>query len=205
MLARVNWTAILCIAALVLSVVAMITPGPVGPQGEAGPQGIQGEQGVMGPMGPRGEQGPQGLQGSQGPVGPQGASGLPGEPGLPGIQGPQGPQGEKGDTGYSNIICDVESSALTVARKAAFTLYGSGFNFVTYSSITTSTDLDKVLTVFLVDSNRVRRLLSPVESVSSAGTFAQGLVMSEEAVVGLGCLEVYYQGVIFATTPIIVK
>ena len=205
MLTRVNWTAVLCIAALVLSVVAMITPGPVGPQGEAGPQGVQGEQGVMGPIGPRGEQGPQGLQGAQGPVGPQGASGLPGEPGLQGPQGPQGLQGERGEPGYSNAICDIESSALSVARKASFVLYGSGFSFVTYSSITTSTDLDKVLTIFLVDSSRVRRLLSPVEAVSMGGTFAQALTMSNEAAVGLGCLEVYYQGMIFATTPVVVK
>src|SRR5215472_9949522 len=77
-------------------------PGPAGPAGTpgpAGPQGPAGAAGAQGPVGPAGPIGPQGLQGLQGDPGPAGAAGAPGVAGAQGPAGPQGPAGDVGPTG----------------------------------------------------------------------------------------------------------
>lgn len=177
--AKLNWIPFLTLAALVLSVVAVTTPGPAGVQGEPGPRG------------------------DQGTVGPQGASGSPGEPGPQGFQGLQGEKGERGEPGLSDFICDVQLSALTIARKASFTLYGSGFYFVTYAVV--PVDLNEALAVYLVDAAGTRILLAPVDAVTSNGVFSQALTMPAGAATGTGCIEVYYRARVLVTAPVVVK
>src|SRR5215467_7188184 len=74
-------------------------PGPAGPQGPAGGAGAQGPVGPVGPIGPQGLQGLQGLQGDPGPAGPAGAPGAAGAAGAQGQAGPAGPAGIAGATG----------------------------------------------------------------------------------------------------------
>ena len=85
--------------------------GPTGPKGPMGPQGAQGATGATGaagpagptgPMGPKGPMGPQGAQGNTGavgPAGPQGTTGATGAAGPMGPKGPMGPQGAQGPQG----------------------------------------------------------------------------------------------------------
>jgi len=76
--------------------------GPMGPQGPAGPQGLKGTTGATGAAGPMGPQGPAGATGAigpQGPAGPQGPKGDTGATGAAGPAGPIGPQGPQGPTG----------------------------------------------------------------------------------------------------------
>jgi hypothetical protein len=86
---------------LSVTLLPMITVGPMGPQGPVGPAGPMGAQGPAGPvgaMGPAGPQGPKGDTGATGAVGPAGAVGATGP------QGPAGPQGPKGDTGATGAV-----------------------------------------------------------------------------------------------------
>jgi PEGA domain/Collagen triple helix repeat (20 copies) len=99
---------------LSVTLLPIMTAGPIGPQGPAGPagpQGVPGPAGPVGPAGPQGVTGPQGAKGDTGatgpagpagvagPAGPTGATGAVGPVGPIGPQGPTGPQGPKGDTG----------------------------------------------------------------------------------------------------------
>jgi len=72
--------------------------GPMGPQGPAGPAGAAGPAGVQGPAGP---QGPKGDTGATGAVGATGATGPAGSVGPMGPMGPQGPQGPMGNVGQT--------------------------------------------------------------------------------------------------------
>jgi PEGA domain/Collagen triple helix repeat (20 copies) len=74
-------------------------PGPAGPQGATGLKGDTGATGPAGPVGPAGAQGLKGDTGASGPAGPTGATGAVGPVGPIGPQGATGPQGPKGDTG----------------------------------------------------------------------------------------------------------
>src|SRR5215469_15546612 len=73
--------------------------GPPGPKGDPGPAGPMGPQGPAGPQGPKGATGATGAPGPSGPTGAVGPQGLVGATGLTGPQGPAGIQGLKGDTG----------------------------------------------------------------------------------------------------------
>jgi len=75
---RLNVVALLCILALIMSTVAITTPGPQGPQGEPGPSGVQGVAGVPGMAGTAG------TTGARGPIGPTGPKGLDGTDGADG-------------------------------------------------------------------------------------------------------------------------
>jgi len=75
---------------LSVTLLPIVSVGPMGPPGPAGPMGPQGPAGATGPAGP---QGPAGLQGPKGDTGATGAAGATGS------VGPMGPQGPKGDTG----------------------------------------------------------------------------------------------------------
>lgn len=75
---RLNVVALLCILALIMSLVAAVTPGPQGLQGEPGVQGVLGVPGTAGAAGPSGTTGP------PGPVGPRGSAGLDGASGADG-------------------------------------------------------------------------------------------------------------------------
>lgn len=93
---RPNILALLCIAALITSIVAAVTPGPLGPQGEIGPAGVQGALGEVGSAGP---------PGPTGPIGPK---------------GPAGPKGDKGDTGgLSDQRVEVTHLANMVTSKSS--------------------------------------------------------------------------------------
>lgn len=83
----------------VVSVGPMGPPGPAGPAGPMGPQGPAGATGPAGAAGPQGPAGPQGAKGDTGAVGATGATGAVGPAGPIGATGPAGPQGPKGDTG----------------------------------------------------------------------------------------------------------
>ena len=65
-----------------------------------GPQGPQGPQGDVGPQGPQGDQGIQGETGATGATGPQG---IQGETGATGATGPQGIQGVPGLSGWERV------------------------------------------------------------------------------------------------------
>src|SRR5438094_1062797 len=93
---------------LSVTLLPIVSAGPMGPQGPAGPAGPMGPQGPAGATGPAGAQGPGGLQGPKGDAGATGAVGTAGPVGTTGSQGPlgatgpmgpQGPQGPKGDAG----------------------------------------------------------------------------------------------------------
>jgi hypothetical protein len=58
-----------------VTLLPILTAGPMGPQGPPGPKGDPGPQGSQGPQGPAGPQGPMGLTGSAGPTGPTGPPG----------------------------------------------------------------------------------------------------------------------------------
>jgi hypothetical protein len=83
----------------VLSAGPMGPPGPKGDPGPAGPAGPAGSQGPAGPQGPVGAMGAQGLAGPVGPIGPQGLQGLQGPQGDPGPAGPAGATGAAGAVG----------------------------------------------------------------------------------------------------------
>ncbi len=101
---------------LSVTLLPIVSAGPMGPQGPAGPAGPMGPQGLAGPAGatgPAGAQGPGGLQGPKGdigatgaagPTGPVGATGSQGPVGATGPMGPQGSQGPKGDTGATGEV-----------------------------------------------------------------------------------------------------
>lgn len=79
---------------------------------------------TTGPMGPPGPKGDTGAAGPAGPPGATGDTGAPGEPGLPGTQGPQGMPGEQGPPGGV--------SGITTAVHGAVSWYGDvawGSNF----------------------------------------------------------------------------
>ncbi|HKW62164.1 MAG TPA: PEGA domain-containing protein [Candidatus Acidoferrum sp.] len=83
----------------VVSVGPMGPQGPAGPAGPAGPQGSAGAKGPAGAQGPSGPQGPKGDPGAIGAVGPAGATGAMGPQGPVGATGSIGPQGPAGPVG----------------------------------------------------------------------------------------------------------
>jgi hypothetical protein len=91
---------------LSVTLLPMVTVGPMGPAGPAGPAGPQG------PIGPAGPQGPTGPQGPKGDTGATGSTGAVGATGLTGPQGPAGPQGPKGDTGATGPTGAVGATGL---------------------------------------------------------------------------------------------
>ena len=80
---------------LSVTLLPIVSVGPMGPPGPAGP---------MGPQGPAGATGPVGAQGPAGPQGPKGTTGATGAAGPAGPVGAMGPQGPKGDTGATGAI-----------------------------------------------------------------------------------------------------
>lgn len=99
--------------------------GPAGPQGLAGPQGSKGDAGATGatgaagPVGPMGPMGPMGPQGSQGPKGDTGATGAVGAPGGTGPEGPVGPMGPIGPQGLQGPMGNVGQTGATGATGPA--------------------------------------------------------------------------------------
>ena len=89
---------------LSVTLLPIVSVGPMGPPGPAGPVGPMGPQGPVGPQGPKGATGatgaagPAGPVGATGPQGPAGPQGPKGDTGATGAAGPSGPQGPKGDT-----------------------------------------------------------------------------------------------------------
>lgn len=79
-------------------------PGPAGPMGPQGPAGPQGPKGATGATGVAGPMGPQGAKGDTGAAGPAGPTGAPGAAGPSGPTGPMGQQGPKGDTGATGAV-----------------------------------------------------------------------------------------------------
>ena len=106
---------------LSVTLLPIVSVGPMGPPGPAGPMGPQGPAGATGPaglQGPKGDTGATGAVGAAGPAGPQGPAGATGAAGLQGPKGdtgatgavgatgsvgPMGPQGLKGDTGATGL------------------------------------------------------------------------------------------------------
>ena len=80
----------------ILSVGPMGPAGPKGDPGPAGPTGPQGAAGVTGPIGPMGSQGPTGNTGPMGAPGATGTAGPAGPTGPTGLAGPHGPAGPPG-------------------------------------------------------------------------------------------------------------
>lgn len=173
--------------ALMLSLVAVITPGA---EGKLGPPGPPGPVGTSGPMGP---------QGLQGAVGPQGASGAPGQPGLQGPQGVTGltgSAGAAGPAGYSGVAVGLQLSTYSITRGIAFTLYGSGFSTGS-SSITLALRGSSGASVSLG--------VVPITGIDPWGRFRISLTIPKTVPTGLSSLEVYYNLVLLETLPIIVK
>src|SRR5690349_2739348 len=77
------------------------TVGPSGPAGATGPQGAAGPAGAQGPAGPQGPKGDTGATGAIGPAGATGATGPAGPVGPIGPIGPRGPQGPMGNVGQT--------------------------------------------------------------------------------------------------------
>ena len=103
------------VAALIISILALLCGvfslvfKRVGPQGERGPIGPQGIQGEQGPKGDTGEKGADGKNGKNGKDGKDGAVGPKGEQGPPGERGPKGEDGvsvirETGDLSAEDIV-----------------------------------------------------------------------------------------------------
>lgn len=82
---------------LSVTLLPIVSVGPMGPPGPAGPMGPQGPAGATGPAGPQGPKGNTGATGAAGPVGAMGPQG------PAGATGPMGPQGPKGDTGATGL------------------------------------------------------------------------------------------------------
>jgi len=92
---------------LSVTLLPVVSVGPMGPQGPAGPAGPAGPQGLAGSTGPAGAQGPagpQGVKGDTGATGAVGATGLTGAVGPAGPVGAIGPQGPKGDAGAAGSV-----------------------------------------------------------------------------------------------------
>ena len=83
----------------IVSVGPMGPPGPAGPMGPQGPAGATGPAGPQGPKGDTGATGAAGATGSVGPMGPQGPKGDTGATGLTGATGAMGPAGPVGPIG----------------------------------------------------------------------------------------------------------
>src|SRR5712692_4093497 len=78
-------------------------PGPKGDTGATGAQGPPGPKGDTGATGAQGLQGPKGDTGATGAAGPQGAAGPPGPKGDTGATGPQGPAGPAGGVALKQL------------------------------------------------------------------------------------------------------
>src|SRR5215472_682437 len=86
---------------LSVTLLPVMTAGPIGPPGPAGPAG---PPGPAGPQGPKGATGATGAAGPAGPIGPQGPAGAAGGIGPQGPAGPQGPKGDTGATGATGAV-----------------------------------------------------------------------------------------------------
>jgi hypothetical protein len=106
MVALIVVSLIFAVAAMGLSVFALLKGGPQGKERPVGPQGPKGEKGAKGPQGERGDKGD---VGPQGPVGPQGEKGVDGKNGRDGKDGVNGRDGvsvikETGDLTGEDIV-----------------------------------------------------------------------------------------------------
>ena len=94
---------------LSVTLLPVVTTGPMGLPGPKGDTGATGAQGPPGPKGDTGATGAQGLQGPKGDTGatgaqgPQGAAGPPGPKGDTGATGPQGPAGPAGGVALKQL------------------------------------------------------------------------------------------------------
>jgi hypothetical protein len=146
---------ILSVAALLLSSVSLVLPGPEGPPGPIGPTGEtgpQGNTGRAGPTGPKGETGPQGPQGIQGKQGIQGIQGPPGEDG--------GIDWDELDDYLNDRLKDIETPATEYYEVASFwwiddytteTFNMTGLIWKLYYKIIADDD-DGYLTIYIKDN-----------------------------------------------------
>lgn len=116
-----------------------------------GPQGASGAQGAQGASGTSGSQGAQGAQGAGGSGGTQGAQGAQGAQGSGGGQGAQGAQGAAGSSGGQGAQGSAGGQGAQGSVGGPNTFTTNYRNNITFSSNTTSTNIN-LLSPLLLNS-----------------------------------------------------
>jgi hypothetical protein len=161
--------------ALLASMGATGSAGPVGATGSVGPVGATGS---VGPVGATGSVGPVGATGSAGPVGATGSAGPVGATGaasmIPGPTGPTGPAGAGSFTRVAGTIANGEYCTAIACCAAGQTVIGGGHLAVT----NVSTD-DKTTNSMYVSASY------PIGTGSSCGASEGWTMKSVNAYIGI--------------------